>query len=626
MNVSENELPSTGQVLSSSQSMRPSPRAILILAAAWGLLVGFVEGAALLLFGRLGWLNFTMALFGASVEILWVSPVFSLLLFGLMGAVFALLVRWKPEWTVIQGAVFLLAFFGFYDWVALSGRIRVLGCVMLALGLATVTTRAFRQSPERVLRWARLGLPWLATAALLATAVIEGGLRWEEGRAVARLPEARPGSPNILVIVVDTLRADHLSAYGYKRQTSPNLDRLAEQGVLFESAFATSSWTLPSHASLVTGRYPHEHAAEEEPLDNRYPTIAEALRERGYRTAAFSANHMWFSRSRGFGRGFLRFEDYFNTPQDMVLRTFWGRKLTRSILFPLGLNNLLVLKPASAVTDSTLRWIRQNPEKPYFAFLNYLDVHDPYLPPQPFRGRFSNGKDVGGILNEFQRPTPPDLTPEQLQSEIDAYDGAIAYVDYQIGRLLEGLKEQGLLDNTIVVVTSDHGEAFGENGLLLHRNALYRSVVHVPLIIRWPGHVPGGTRLAVPVTNASLPATFMEFLGEPRQDKFPIPSLAILWKDSDGQRDWPDVLVELAKMPYIQKFPAYHGWMKGLVHQQWHYIVHETLGEELYDWRNDPREDHNLVQTPEGQATREMAERLERMLGYRPQVRWQEQR
>jgi len=91
---------------------------------------------------------------------------------------------------------------------------------------------------------------------------------------VAHLPEARPGSPNILLIVVDTLRADHLASYGYKRETSPNLDRLAEQGVVFESAFATSSWTLPAHASLVTGRYPHEHGAEDEPLDNRYPTIA----------------------------------------------------------------------------------------------------------------------------------------------------------------------------------------------------------------------------------------------------------------------------------------------------------------------------------------------------------------
>ncbi len=607
--------------------MRPSPRAILILAAAWGLLVGFVEGVALLVLEKLGWLNFTMALFGATVEILWVSPVFSFLLFGLLGAVLALLARWRPQWPVIQGAVFLLAFLGFYDWVALSGRIRATGCIMLALGLAAVATRVFRRNPDRVFRWAQLSLPWLVVAALLAAVGIEGGLWLRERRAVAHLPEAKPGSPNILLIVVDTLRADHLASYGYNRQTSPTLDRLAKQGVVFESAFATSSWTLPSHASLVTGRYAYEHGAEEDPLDSRYPTIAEALRDRGYRTAAFSANHLWFNRSRGFGRGFLHFEDYFNTLQDMILRTFWGRKLTRLVLIPLGLNNLLMLKPAAVVTDSTLDWVRRNPGRPFFAFLNYFDVHDPYLPPRPYRSRFSGGRDVGGLLNEFQRPTPPVLTSEQLQSEIDAYDGAIAYVDDQIERLLKGLEEQGMSDNTIVIVTSDHGEAFGENGLLLHRNALYRSVVHVPLIIRWRGRVPAGVRVTPSVTNASLPATVMELLGQGQQNEFPLPSLAILWKDPEGQRDWPDVLAELAKMPYIRKYPAYHGWMKCLVRGQWHYIVHETLGQELYDWVHDPREDNNLARTPEGQAAaREMAERLERLVGRPLQVRWQDQK
>ena len=254
--------------------MKSRPGAVVILGSAWGLLVGFLEGAALLVLEKLGWLNFTMALFGATVEILWVSPVFNFLLFGLLGLALALLVHWKPQWLVIQGAVFLLAFLGFYDWAALSGRIRVMGCVMLALGLATVATRAFRRNPERVFRWGQLSLPWLAAAVLLAAVGIEGSLWWSERRAVAHLPEARPGSPNILLIVVDTLRADHLASYGYKRETSPNLDRLAEQGVVFESAFATSSWTLPAHASLVTGRYPHEHGAEDEPLDNRYPTIA----------------------------------------------------------------------------------------------------------------------------------------------------------------------------------------------------------------------------------------------------------------------------------------------------------------------------------------------------------------
>src|SRR5262249_11531360 len=151
---------------------------------------------------------------------------------------------------------------------------------------------------------------------------------WRENEELAQLPPAS-GSRNVLVVLVDTLRADHLSTYGYSRPTSPNLTGIAKEGMLFENAISPSSWTLPSHASILTGLYPHDHHAElyASSLGEGYPTLAESLTRLGYRTAAFSANTGTFSRTRGFGRGFLHFEDDFQNWGSGLVRTFYGAKV-----------------------------------------------------------------------------------------------------------------------------------------------------------------------------------------------------------------------------------------------------------------------------------------------------------
>src|SRR6476646_3044527 len=176
----------------------------------------------------------------------------------------------------------------------------------------------------------RKSVPWLAAALGLMIVAIQGGKSISESSTVSKLLAATPGSPNVLVIVVDTLRADHLSSYGYARPTSPNIDRLATQGVLFKNAVATSSWTFPSHASLLTGRYQYEHGMDkirEMPAvggevfsANGLPTLGEALMQKGYRTGAFSANRTYFTHDLGFGRGFVHFEDYFHSASDMFVR------------------------------------------------------------------------------------------------------------------------------------------------------------------------------------------------------------------------------------------------------------------------------------------------------------------
>lgn len=207
----------------------------------------------------------------------------------------------------------------------------------MPFGLAVTFSRWFYAHPEGMSRFFRRSLPWVVAVAVLAFVGIQGGSWLKERWEVASLPPSASDAPNIMVIVVDTLRADHLSSYGYVRPTSPNIDNLARQGVLFESAFSTAPWTAPAHASLLTGRYPYEHrtfwiGTQIPYLDDSYPVLPEALRERGYRTVAFSGNTDWFTRRTGFERGFMRFEGYFHSPVEAVMRTYYGEHILPLVL------------------------------------------------------------------------------------------------------------------------------------------------------------------------------------------------------------------------------------------------------------------------------------------------------
>jgi arylsulfatase A-like enzyme len=598
----------------SSPAVRPSSSAqnILITAAWFGLVTGLIEGTGLWALQQLGWLAGPFTFLGASLEIIWISALFDLLMFSILGLALSLIARLLPRLPVMLLAVFLFASLTFFDWLAipLIGHISIFAVFILAVGLAVQFSRSFLNRQERLVRFWQRSTPWLGALALLTLVGIQGGFWLREQVAVTRLPEAAPGSPNILVIIVDTLRADHVSSYGYSRPTSPNLDRIAQGGVLFANAFSTSSWTKPSHASLVTGRYVYEHGADAyKSLDDRYPTIAEALRARGYRTGAFSANVGAFNRRLGFGRGFIHFEDYYRSIGDVAISTVYGRVIETYILHHgLGFEGELGRKWATDIDRSVLRWIDRDRGRPFFAFLNYYDPHAPYVPPQPYRSKFSQLKNPGGLINTYwdmQHIYVP-MTPEQLQGEIDAYDGTIAYVDNYIGQLLAELQKRGLAEDTLVVITADHGELFGEHGLLEHTNSLYREVLHVPLIFWWPGHIPEGKRIEVPVSNVALPPTLLDLIGAEGQTSFPGPSLAQLWSDTGAHQDWPYPLAEIAQIPWVpaQHLPA-HGAMRSVLSPQWQYIVHEKFGEELYDWRADPKESANVAQNQEFQPIME---------------------
>jgi arylsulfatase A-like enzyme len=569
------------------------------MATWFGLVTGIGEGILALMLPNLGWLSWRI-LRAVSPEIFWIIPVVDLLVFCSLAVLMLGMRLLSRRLPVVRLVVFSSAFLMFFDWLTRSGHARGKSLLasflgLVAVGAALLLTGWFGKHEAQALRFSKRTSVWLALATVLLVMGVQGWSWYQEVRA-----ERSTGAenvPNVLVIVVDTLRADHLSGYGYSRQTSPNLDHVAQMGVLFEEAFAPASWTLPSHASLLTGRYPSEHHAEKGPLDGRYPTISEVFRNRGYRTGAFSANSFFFCRRMGLGRGFAHFDDYSGSLLQAAVRTCYGRDL-EALLNRLGLKIFPVRRTAPEVTGSFLRWVDSKPHKPFFAVLNYFDVHDPYFPPQPYRTRFSKLKNPGGIIDESLASHTLPATAEELQGEIDAYDGAIAYTDDQIGRLFAELKKRNLADNTLIVITADHGESFGGHGLFIHGTSLYRGQIRVPMVFYWPSRIPQGVRISRPVSNAAIPATLVDLTDSNHKPAFPIASLVQLWKTS-RDLDWPFPESDLAQLPWNPKAPNYFGAMRSMSGPQFHYIRNEKLGEELYDWRNDPEERHDLAKNRE---------------------------
>lgn len=294
---------------------------------------------------------------------------------------------------------------------------------------------------------------------------------------------ARP--PDVILIVIDTLRADHLHCYGYARPTSPAIDAFALVATRYALATSTAPWTLPSHASMFTGLLPQEHGAvtiiperpdayDANPLSEVIPTLAEVLRSRGYRTGGFVSNAVYCDTWTGLDRGFDAYQVE-NAYADLTL-------------------------PRAA------EWLAAQPDRPAFVLINLIDVHTPYNTTKP-----------AGFLNP-PASTQPELarrlsaqalargrvTARLKQAVIDQYDTAIANADQQIGLFFERMRAAGRFDSSVIVVTSDHGEGFGEHGLVGHSKDVYETEIHVPLMIKAPRQ-PGGRVVAERISLAELP-------------------------------------------------------------------------------------------------------------------------
>lgn len=579
----------------------------LQLGIWFGIVTGMVEGVGLLVFKHINWQNWGRMVH-VSAPILWISPLVDIFIFASVAVACFVLSEFWTRLPAQRLMVFLFVVLAAYDWLTLTNRLWHLSCVILAVGAAVAFDRWFvAREGAAIHSWKRT-FPWLPALLVLVFLLVEGGSRLREHYAVANLPPAATDSPNVLILVIDDLRADHVSAYGYSRPTTPYLDRMAAQGALFENVIVTAPWSLPSHASIVTGRYPYEHGASDiraswssltEPPFSGYTSIGQALEQHGYRTGAFSGNRVYFTHDSGFGPGFIHFEDYFHSPKDSILRTVYGQELLR---LAGSRFQYLLRKPAGVVNRELLSWIDEDRQRPFFAFLNYFDVHD---------------REPG--TDGYSKPSwPPG-------NQIDDYDIALRYDDDILARLMGELERRNISKKTMVIVVGDHGEALGQHDLLGHSRALYWELLHVPLVVWYPGHVPAAIRVNRPVSTAAIPATIMDLVANGTDAQFPGPPLDRLWNSPAVAANWPLPLSEIARNPYPEDTEkladqveptSTTGWMKSLVTPQYHLILHENLGPQLYDWVHDRGEETNLAGTVEGSATAmKLAATLRDMLG-----------
>ncbi|WP_435021096.1 sulfatase [Tundrisphaera sp. TA3] len=460
-----------------------------------------------------------------------------------MGLATLLANRWTRSWWRDS----LVTWMGFF--LALSSPLLAIEELHWLSGLILAAALSLKLAPwwirhrGAVLR--RTLLPLGITSALLGCcgfALVHSS----EQRALAGLPPARPEAPNVVLIVLDTVRADHLSLYGYHRRTTPHLDALAKHAIIFDFARSAAPWTLPSHATMFTGRWPNELSVDyDRPLDGTHPTLAEYLGGHGYLAGGFVGNTFYCNSWFGVARGFAHYEDTHENQAISTQETLRSAALTR-LMMPLAVRwglwpttaDFPPRKTAEEVNRNALAWLdgRAGQDRPFFLFLNYIDVHGPYLLPESFPREYSraNRKElVEASSRARDERLPIDERFEALDRiGVDAYDDCIRYVDEQIDRLLTELDRRGKGRNTWVIVTADHGEHFGEHGIYRHGNSLLRPLVDVPLLIVPPRGDGLSGRVTTPVSIRDLPATVADMLGLGSASPFPGQSLRHHWDDT----------------------------------------------------------------------------------------------
>jgi len=388
-------------------------------------------------------------------------------------------------------------------------------------------------------------------------------------RSEATPRQPASAGPNVLMLMVDTLRADRLGTYGYGRPTSPELDRLAGESLVFEQAISQSSWTLPAVASLLTGQPPIEHGViEGVPLPPRDATLAELLQAGGVTTYGFSSNPI-VGRLEAMHRGFESFAQVPFVRADQVNGLF---------------------------TD----WLEEHRGLRWFAYLHYMDPHSPYDAPAPDGERFTAGCQTpfadGGALQALSEAVNLGVREAEFDDDDIAclsarYDGEVRYWDAELRGLLAGLKRLGVLDDTIVIVTADHGEEFMEHGQLLHGYQLYEESIHVPLVLWGPGRIPAERR-PEPVETRSVFTTVLELMGVAGGDRGPLSLL-------DAGRDPAATTFSHTTEAFIKG----HGYtaLAAVRDARWKYILRPEDGDaELFDLQGDPGEKTDLEErTPE---------------------------
>ena len=468
--------------------------------------------------------------------------------------------------------------------------------------------------------------------------------------------------PNIILLVLDTHRLERMSVYGYQKDTTPELGEFAEGATVFDWGISTAAWTVPSHASMFTGLYPTVHQTTQSfhKLPDNIPTLAEQLRQGGYETVAFCNNPLVGVLDNGFRRGFNHFYNYSGTIPDVpdignigglkqLQRQFNGllQKFTGPIERQFGQSPLLLKLATLPIfvplwsrtfnfkgnTGRSLRDVNDylryhgntHADRPLFMFINMRETHLPYYPPKPVIDRwvpyYSKDSEARSFVNRFNvesyRWMAPMLEPfdeKQHQVLSDMYDAEVAYQDRQLRRVLRYLSRSGQLDNTMVIVTSDHGESIGEHEFMGHAFVVYSELVRVPLFIRYPERFPAGKRVSHEVSTRRIYHTVLEAAGI-EQDAHGEPAQALsLSRSLGGAEAEPEHevvvsegfppenfinVMEMTNPEAIEQFRLRK--LRRAVYDDGRKLM--TVGgqpDEFFDVRTDPGETRNLLDQPLG--------------------------
>ena len=555
--------------------------------------------------------------------------------------------RWMPD--------FFVRYYDLADWAGLctflGGAIaaNVAACFIVTLALYPLLVRVLRSPSWRAVRW-QIGLPLLLGLALLVPAVtvpafwltkqvlqldywgrwgialtgVGLGSAWLLLFALLRTQEAlwlfihrlrsvcfgvagmtllgtglgafssgsKPpvpdGGPNILLISIDSLRRDHVGSYGYQRPTTPHLDKLAREGVRFDAAVSPTSWTLPSHVTLLTAlpiRVHQVHVSSQR-FTKQVLTLTEVLSQEGYATAGIVGGS-YLDAGYGFAQGFDHYDDY----------TVLNRDRTK----PDGnATSPISLRLANEWLDS---WAASERPRPFFLFLHTWDVHFPYAPPPPYDTMFDPHYEGDIVASPYMRNRGinPWMDPRDLEHVIALYDGEIRYTDDHLGRLFDSLRRLGVFDDTIIVVTSDHGDEFFEHGKKGHGQNLFDDVLRVPLVMRYPSKIPAGRVVKGQVRLMDVAPTILGLAGiEPPAD--------FGYARDDGPHPYHDLTPLLEgeperEPPPLVAFGDLHGSLVSLRTSDAKIIRSLEAPEQVqrYDLLRDPAEKENLF--GDGNAT-----------------------
>ncbi len=460
----------------------------------------------------------------------------------------------------------------------------LIGGIVVIIIISAVTVLLLEVARQRLWRYWHVAFGVGTVIVLLCFILINYSIYWSQNVVAMKLPVLKgQHRPNVLLVTLDTLRADHLACYGNKIVQTPCLDSIAQDGCLFEAAFAQSPSTTPSHCSIMTSTYQAYHGAFNGVAMRRgITTLAEILYANGYDTAAFVSAAPLRSSNSGLHHGFDYYEDSFSPYSSLFRHDEFQFLLTIHILSHMQLHQI----DGFFVSDRAIRWLDKQRKRPFFCWLHYYDPHTPYDAPEPYK-------------NMYAQQINPEL-PEVL--ERIHYAGEVTYTDAQLGRVIKALKQKKLYDDTLIIVTADHGEAFGEQhgGITEygHGSNLYDTTQQVPLIIKLPGAKRLGRRIKDVVQLVDLAPTLLDYLEGPQPESFQGRSLVDLLNGEQWKIDgvaFAECLVTDWSLGQVNAEKNRNRWLTSMRTREIKYICDTVRKrQEFYEIASDQAEAVNI--------------------------------